>query len=255
MSDKWRVIDTGANPAYVNMAIDEALLDAHILTDTLPVLRFYTWQKPSLSLGRNQELNNINLEACRNLNIEIVRRPTGGNAVFHNKDLCFSFISDLRHGIPDTLTESYKAINQALIIGMKKLDKKLWLTLGNEITNSYFQSPNCFATSTIADLNFKGLKVIGSSQLRRKKAFLIHYEIMISDNFYFYPQIFKSDNNTESQTTLKNILEYEPSVEKIKTYIIFGFEKYFNIIFENFSLNDTESEIAQSYYKKYQIVF
>jgi len=82
-----RVIDTGYKNAFMNMAIDEALL-----TSKLPVLRFYRWKPAGLSLGYFQDINKIDVEQCKKLGIDVVRRLTGGDAVLHDKELTYSFI-------------------------------------------------------------------------------------------------------------------------------------------------------------------
>ena len=85
---KFRLIDSGYNDPFLNMAIDEALL-----TSKLPVLRFYRWKPATVSIGYFQSMKNeINLEKCKKLNIGFVRRLTGGKAVFHDQELTYSFI-------------------------------------------------------------------------------------------------------------------------------------------------------------------
>ena len=74
----WRVIDTGANCGEYNMGVDQVLAAA----DQGPVLRFYGWDPPAVSCGWNQQPEReTNVEACRALGIDVVRRPTGGRAV------------------------------------------------------------------------------------------------------------------------------------------------------------------------------
>ena len=82
-------IDTGFNNAYINMAIDEVLLSSRV-----PVLRFYQWEPCAVSIGRFQDLNEIDLEFCTENSIDVVRRITGGKAVLHEKELTYSFIID-----------------------------------------------------------------------------------------------------------------------------------------------------------------
>ncbi|MBT6230686.1 MAG: lipoate--protein ligase family protein, partial [Candidatus Scalindua sp.] len=76
------LIDTGFNNAYINMAIDEVLLSSRV-----PVLRVYQWEPCAVSIGKYQDLDDIDLGYCDESNIDIVRRITGGKAVLHEKEL------------------------------------------------------------------------------------------------------------------------------------------------------------------------
>ena len=116
-----RFIDTGANDAYLNMAIDEAIL--HYCK--VPVLRVYGWKPEAITLGYNQNLNEINLDKCKELNVDVVRRITGGKAVFHDKEITYSFIlPESTNLLPFEINESYKIIANALVIAFEKLGIK-----------------------------------------------------------------------------------------------------------------------------------
>ena len=111
-----RFIDTGFNNALKNMAIDEALL-RHSKT---PILRFYQWDPKAVSIGYNQDIKEVNVNYCKKNKIEIVRRITGGKAVFHDNELTYSFIVPERANLlPKDITKSYKIIAVALIIALK----------------------------------------------------------------------------------------------------------------------------------------
>src|SRR2546422_81273 len=75
------------------MAADEAILDAVGLQIAPPTLRLYRWEKPAVSLGRFQDAaGDLDLAACLALDLEIVRRPTGGRAILHGCDQTVSVI-------------------------------------------------------------------------------------------------------------------------------------------------------------------
>src|SRR5436190_510424 len=99
----WRFIETESCPGYINMAVDEALLDSYIANDSEPVLRFYRWEKPTLSLGRNQKVSEINLKGCNTEGIDLVIRPTGGKAVLHDSEFTYSFISGKKNEMPENI--------------------------------------------------------------------------------------------------------------------------------------------------------
>ena len=80
----WRLIKGGVYNAYTNMAIDEALAIS-VQKNNTPTIRLgYCWKKPGgISLGINQQISDINLNYCLAKKIPIVRRPTGGMALYH----------------------------------------------------------------------------------------------------------------------------------------------------------------------------
>ena len=83
--EEWRIIGLDVNNAYMNMAIDEAILTARI-KDLVPnTLRFYLWKPSAVSIGRFQNvIKEINIENCQKQGIDITRRITGGGAVYHD---------------------------------------------------------------------------------------------------------------------------------------------------------------------------
>ena len=116
---RWRLIQEGYHDAYTNMAIDEALLQSEA-----PVLRFYRWRPPAISIGYFQKLEEeIDLEECKRQGIDYVRRITGGKAVLHDKELTYSFVisQDL---MPKSIIESYKIISKAILIALGNLGLK-----------------------------------------------------------------------------------------------------------------------------------
>src|SRR5436309_414428 len=112
MRPLWRFINTGAHDATCNMALDEALLAVHEAGATLPTLRVYSWCQPTLSLGYAQNARQeVDLAACQAQGVAVVRRPTGGRAVFHDQEVTYSVVMPvvLLDG-PHTITEHYRRI-------------------------------------------------------------------------------------------------------------------------------------------------
>ncbi|HEV2149493.1 MAG TPA: hypothetical protein VGR37_18985, partial [Longimicrobiaceae bacterium] len=101
------------------MAVDAALAES-VRQGGLPVLRFYRWDPPCLSLGRNQPAaGRYDLDALRARGVDVVRRPTGGRAVLHDRELTYSVaVADGALGGP---RECYAAVNRALVAGLRRL--------------------------------------------------------------------------------------------------------------------------------------
>src|SRR4028119_220945 len=86
---RWRLIDTPPAPGAWNMAVDEALAES-VRQGGLPVLRLYRWSPRCLSLGRNQPARGrYDTAALAARGIDVVRRPTGGRAVLHDRELTY----------------------------------------------------------------------------------------------------------------------------------------------------------------------
>lgn len=98
MSDHWRFIPYAVFDAADNMAIDEAILDAHLEGKSPPTLRLYGWKPPAVSIGYGQKLSSTVEERIRSHGFDIVRRPTGGRAVLHAHELTYSFVGSASGG-------------------------------------------------------------------------------------------------------------------------------------------------------------
>src|SRR5438046_10472337 len=123
---EWRLLVTESTDGASNMAIDEALWRGRQAGASPPTLRFYAWSPPTVSLGYGQRLDrDVDVEACRRLGIGIVRRPTGGSAIYHDgpeRELTYSVVAsaDDLGGIAGLL-ETYRWIGRALLAGLRSM--------------------------------------------------------------------------------------------------------------------------------------
>jgi lipoate---protein ligase len=183
----WRFIPPIKASGAMQMAIDRYLLEKHLQGEYPPVLRFYTWCPGAISLGYHQK---DYPQAWHNLTwqgepLEIVRRPTGGRAVLHQGDLTYMVVTST---LPGKRLKVYKQICQFLLDGWRSLGVNL--DYGHS-TKEYIQNHNCFATATGADLiTAGGDKVIGSAQLRRRKAVLQHGSMILNTDKSLFEQVF-----------------------------------------------------------------
>jgi len=93
----WRLIEQKPYSAAMNMAIEHAVYESVANEREQPTIRFYKWLSSSVSIGAYQDYKDINLEACKKHSISVVRRMTGGRAVFHDKnDFTYSVIAPIR---------------------------------------------------------------------------------------------------------------------------------------------------------------
>ena len=166
----------GASGGPTNMGVDEAL--ATLCRDH-PVLRFYGWEAPTLSIGYFQRTDEIDLGACCTSAVSLVRRPTGGRAVLHQQDLTYSLVLPLRPpwtGL--SIAESYYRINSCLKRGLETLG--VAASFGNAPGHaSDASSPLCFSAVGRHDVLVGGKKVIGSAQRRFPAAILQQGSILL----------------------------------------------------------------------------
>jgi lipoate-protein ligase A len=172
----WRLLDSGALSPSLNMAIDRAILALHANGQSPPTLRFYQWQPPAVSLGYFQKRHNLDLEACQQYGIEVVRRPTGGKAVLHLKDLTYAVIAGTADGIPSAVTAAYRLISEGLLAGFHCLG--IDARMGRE-TGKSPQTDVCFLRCAIGAIVHHGKKLVGSAQTWHASSMLQHGSIMV----------------------------------------------------------------------------
>ena len=227
-------IDTGFNNAYTNMAIDEVLLSSRV-----PVLRFYQWEPCAVSIGRYQDLNEIDMEYCAENSIDVVRRITGGKAVLHEKELTYSFIID-KDKMPKSIIESYKIISSTIIQGLRTLG------LNPEMNSSKIKNkdnPVCFQEPSFNELTINRKKFVGSAQVRVKGKLLQHGSILTGINTEKHSSCFKK--KPETNDLRKRITYIDIPEEKLKSAIKNGFSGYFNTSLNERSLCNNELSEAK----------
>jgi lipoate-protein ligase A len=177
MKKEWRFVDTGMNDGFLNMAIDQVLLEAHLQGHCPATLRVYRWRPPALTLGFFQNLEaEIEINRCSELGIDIVRRLTGGRAVLHDDELTYSVVTSEEWGFPESLDPSYRLLNEGLIAAYRMLGLEVCL----EAHTGEPSSAACFSAAGSADLTFQGRKLCGSAQFRQGFALLQHGSLPIS---------------------------------------------------------------------------
>ena len=176
---KWRLLETGFCEATFNMAVDEAILLSCIQGEAPPTLRFYGWRPAAVSVGYFQSmLKEVDVEACKKLDIDYVRRPTGGRAVLHDVELTYSIVvPEGTSPLPEGLLGSYRMISEAIQEGLRVLGVEATIVSSKSGNRTRASSAACFNISTQCELAVGGRKIVGSAQLRRGKTILQHGSI------------------------------------------------------------------------------
>lgn len=155
------------------MAVDEWLMST--ARQRPPTLRLYGWRQPTVSLGRNERWQRvISPKRLREKGVGLVRRPTGGRAVLHHREITYSVTgSPTKHKeLGETLDETLGLISSALALGLRRLGADV------EIARRDYPLPRnegvCFESTTRYELSAIGRKLVGSAQFRTRNAFLQH---------------------------------------------------------------------------------
>lgn len=169
----WRLIVDGEADGPTNMALDDAILEAVSEEASLPTLRFYGWSPPCLTLGRSQPQAEADLEACRAAGVDVVRRPSGGQAILHGDELTYSIAllqSDPR--AEGGVLEVYRLLSDGLLDGLCRLDVCAVSAAGKP--DGAVRTPICFETPAAYEIVADGRKLVGSAQWRARGAVLQH---------------------------------------------------------------------------------
>jgi len=173
----WHLwVDDVPRPGFLNMAIDETLLRL-AEADGAGVLRLYRWAPACLSFGRHEPARRrYRRDRIAERAIDVVRRPTGGRAVWHDAELTYAVAAPA--ATFGTLRETYLAIHRTLACALSELG--LAATLAPAPTRAATPDAGaCFAAPAGGEVLAGGRKVVGSAQLRTRTAFLQHGSMLL----------------------------------------------------------------------------
>jgi lipoate-protein ligase A len=161
------------------MARDEALMGRARETGEA-VFSVYAWSKPTLSLGRNQVARDkYDLTAIARHGVDVVRRPTGGRALLHHREVTYSVTAPADDDV--SLRDAYDRINRILILGLQNLGVDVRESHTHARTPHPGELP-CFAEPAQGELVTSSGKLVGSAQVRENGALLQHGSILIEDD-------------------------------------------------------------------------
>ena len=164
----WRLLELEKFNAFSNMAVDEAILQAVIVGKALNTLRLYRWWPSAVSIGRFQAVRReVNLGACATSGVDVVRRISGGGAVYHDSEgeVTYSVVVKKTDLGTSDVAEAYRSICNGVIEAAWDLGVDAEYSRGD-----VRQCPNV----TIADR-----KVSGSAQAHRKGVILQHGTLLL----------------------------------------------------------------------------
>ena len=246
--DTWRLLPFETNNAFMNMAIDEAILSARIAGQVPNTLRFYRWQPSAVSVGKNQNPEaEVYLDACKQLGVDMVRRISGGGTVYHDfeGEVTYGIVaqtSDLcTNDIIAVYVKIYDAITDALRL------------LGVPADFSGGDAKNC------PNLTVNGKKISGSSQSITRGVVLQHGTMLRSVDLPKMFQLLRLKDASCTQatdiakrkiTSIQNELGHKISPNTVANALAQGFKAILKIQLEENELTPNEKETANKLYKE-----
>lgn len=268
MTEIWNFINTGSKNPYYNMAMDEALLNFVSRGEIDPVIRFYTWNPATLSIGYFQRLQKeIDIDKVKEKGYGLVRRQTGGRGVLHDKELTYSVIVPESHpNMPSTVTEAYKIISQGLLEGFKNLGFETYFAIPrSKKERDKLKQPRssvCFDAPSWYELVVEGRKIAGSAQTRQKGVILQHGSILqdididdLFDMFKFKNERLKAkmkENFVQKAVAINDISNQHITLNEMENAFEAGFKKGLNIDFKPLELTEKQIEEVQELEEKYR---
>ena len=165
-------------PGWLNMAIDSAMLDRAEQAGTVS-LRVYRWDPYCLSFGRHEPaLRRYDRARIEALGIDTVRRPTGGRAVWHARELTYALAAPV--GRFGGIRQAYHDIHSMLAVALRRIG--IDAELATTATVPGPAAGACFAAPVGGEVLVHGRKVIGSAQVRQGSALLQHGSLLLADD-------------------------------------------------------------------------
>jgi lipoate-protein ligase A len=238
--ERWRLLDTGLNNAYYNMALDEAIAIARSRGIVPNTIRFFRWEPSAVSIGYFQSMiEEVDVEACKRLGIDYVRRRTGGGAVYHDRDgeLTYSIVVDEDHPlVSKDFQKTYETLCSGIVRGLRILG-----------VPAEFKPIN--------DIVVEGKKISGNAATRSWRVVHQHGTILRRVNPKLMFTVLKVPSEKirdkmiksveERVTSIEAFLRREVSFQELKDALKRGFEEAFKIELIPEEVTSFEKELAE----------
>src|SRR3989338_1997501 len=216
---KIRVLKTGHNNAFLNMGIDEALMLSHDAKREDITLRVYEWNPSAVSIGYFQSLNEeVDVQHCQKEGVDIVRRLTVGVAVYHDKEVTYSFVCN-ESLLNKNIIDSYKQICSGITNGLKLIG-----------IDSFFHPIN--------DIIAGKKKISGNAQTRKNGKILQHGTVLMQVDVDKMFSLLKVSNEKikyamietvkERVTGVEHLLDRSVSTKEVENALVNGFREEFD---------------------------
>ncbi len=247
--NNWRLLTLETHNAYANMAIDEAVMQARIRNEVQNTLRFYQWKPAAVSIGKFQSLvDEVQLENCDKLGVDVVRRITGGGTVYHSDhdEITYSVVANKRSLDTSDILDIYSHIYSGLVETLRLLDVKADFDQGNE--------------KTCPNLTVKNRKISGSAQSHKNGVVLQHGTLLLAVDLERMFALLKApwskahaeilDIAKNRITSISKELGRTVAIEEVHKALVQGFETALGIRLKQQELTRKEQEQACKLYNQ-----
>ena len=246
--DKWRFISLDIRNGFWNMALDEAVLNAVIEKKSPYTVRFYKWKPSTASIGRNQSLSaEVDIEFTKKKGYNVVRRITGGGAVFHesNNEITYSIVCPIKflenlNAIK--VIDQFEVITQGIVVGLTNY--------GLQPKKGVIHCPAIF---------LDGKKFSGNAQVRKKGYVLQHGTILLDIDPELMYSVLKAPENVGKSRMVRSVrakcigikdqLQDYNEIQFLKA-LKYGFENTLGIKLKESNFSDYEIEMAERLVKE-----
>lgn len=168
--------------------------DEHLLARAQPVLRIYGWSPETVSLGNGQTPADIDLEAVRELGLDVVKRGTGGGGILHSAtEVTYAVV--VPHGYPDLprdLPRSFAFLSQGVVTALRGLGLAAELESVPDLTRDAL----CYVRKQGTNVVVDGKKISGGAQRRTNHAVLQHGTVIVERDEHRLARVFRTDPAT-----------------------------------------------------------
>ena len=254
----WRFENTGFHSGVFNMEYDESL--ARELVDGVgnPTIRVYGWRPIAISLGRNQSIDEIDLNKTSVAGIDVVRRPTGGRAILHANELTYCVVM-IAHG--KNVLSLYEEISRALIAGLQELGAPVAIEKSQPHFPSLYQNSSataCFSSTGRYEIKCGGKKLVGSAQRRYtvaggEEVVLQHGSILLGSEHKQIVDFLRLPSNEErgalrrdldeKTTELSTVLHRSVTFDETANAVFNGFRNAWSISLEHGTMIDDQQKV------------
>lgn len=252
---QWRLLEDAEQDGAWNMALDRAIQISHARGESPPTLRLYRWLRPTVTIGRFQSPQTVDLGECRRAGVDVVRRFTGGRGVLHSDEMTYCVVAGERDGIPRGVAASYRMLCSALARAYHDLGVPAELTARPRGPRD---SAACYLHATHADLSVGAAKLSGSAQVWFEGTCMQHGSLVRSRDLSLEATVFRLGEDEkkglgETTTTLAEVRDDVPDDAEISSAVIRGFDEALGIRFAKIPISDAERSLARTLMKEVQV--
>ncbi|MCW3998225.1 MAG: lipoate--protein ligase family protein [Candidatus Bathyarchaeota archaeon] len=243
----WRLIPLETHNAFMNMAIDEAILTARIEKLVPNTIRLYQWKPSAISIGKNQNIDEqVYPDALVNFGVDVVRRTSGGGAVYHdqNGEITYS-VTAKTIDLGFDFTSVYEKIYSSITDSLRLLGISADFVEGNK--------KNC------PNLTVYGKKISGSAQTVKRKTIQQHGTLLLNINLKRMFQLLRLKDidcglavkiGKRKITSIKTEVKHDISVKTVANALEQGFRAILKANIRHDKLTANEKSLAKTLYEK-----